>query len=66
MKAILIYLIPVILVSIIVYIFLISGDGFYRYPCQDPENWKLPECSKPICLADGTCTEYLVKGLKNE
>ena len=20
-------------------VFWISGDGFYRYPCQDPENW---------------------------
>jgi hypothetical protein len=36
------------------------GNGGYRYACQDPTNWELPECKPPICEADGTCPEYLV------
>jgi hypothetical protein len=32
-------------------------QGFYRYPCQNPENWKNAECNPPICEASGTCTK---------
>ena len=42
-------------------IFYLSGDGFYRYPCQDPTNQGKPECTPPECVADGTCTDYLVE-----
>ena len=35
-------------------------DGKYRYPCQDPENWKSTECQPPICKVDGACTETLL------
>jgi hypothetical protein len=35
-------------------------DGHYRYPCQDPENWKSAECQPPICQATGTCTKDLL------
>ena len=31
----------------------------YRYPCQDPENWKEKICQKPFCSANGTCPEDL-------
>ena len=37
-----------------------SYDGSYRYPCQDPENWKLEECQPPICNASDTCTKDLI------
>lgn len=36
-----------------------SGD-VYRYECQDPLNWKSPECNPPICKAAGVCTEDLL------
>jgi hypothetical protein len=35
-------------------------DGHYRYDCQDPENWEAEECNPPVCLVDGTCTEFLL------
>lgn len=36
------------------------GDQ-YRYPCQDPNNWKNTECNPPICEASQTCTKDLVE-----
>ena len=33
----------------------------YRYPCQDPNNQGKPECTPPECVADSTCTDYLVE-----
>jgi hypothetical protein len=33
----------------------------YRYPCQDPANWKNAECNPPICESSGTCTKDLIK-----
>jgi predicted small lipoprotein YifL len=41
----------------------LSGCGWqgeYRYPCQDPANWKAPECQPPLCDASGTCTKDLI------
>ena len=35
-------------------------QGFYRYPCQDPDNWKNVECKPPVCEASGTCTKDIV------
>jgi len=40
-------------------IFYLSGDGFYRYPCQDPVNWTALECTPPICLRTGMCANDL-------
>jgi hypothetical protein len=39
--------------------FYLSGDGFYRYPCQDPVNWTALECTPPICLRTGMCATDL-------
>jgi predicted small lipoprotein YifL len=36
-------------------------QGFYRYPCQNPENWKNAECNPPVCEASGTCTKDIIK-----
>ena len=41
-------------------IFWLSQDGFYRYPCQDPQKWGLPECQPPICTATKQCPEDLL------
>lgn len=43
------------------YLFTQAGDGFYRYPCQDPAMWGAPQCNPPLCEADGTCTDYLIR-----
>ena len=43
-------------------IFLMSADGFYRYPCQDPAHWSAPECNPPICTALKSCTSDLIGG----
>ena len=32
----------------------------YRYPCQDPQNWKIAECNPPECEASGLCTKDLL------
>jgi len=37
----------------------LSGDGFYRYPCQDPENWTALECTPPICVRTKNCATDL-------
>lgn len=43
-------------------LFYVSGDGFYRYPCQDPANWGALECNPPICLRTGGCSTDLTGG----
>ena len=35
-------------------------DGFFRYPCQDPNNWEKAECQPPLCEANGTCAVDLL------
>jgi hypothetical protein len=40
-------------------VFYMSGDGFYRYPCQDPANWGALECTPPICTRTGMCATSL-------
>jgi hypothetical protein len=47
---------------VIAAIFYFSGDGFYRYPCQDPANWETPQCKPPICSATRTCPSDLTGG----
>jgi len=39
---------------------LLGCEDRFRYDCQDPDNWEVPECQKPKCIASGYCTEYLV------
>ncbi|CAB4145191.1 hypothetical protein UFOVP1217_32 [uncultured Caudovirales phage] len=48
---------------VLVFSFLLAScgyDGYYRYPCQDPENWGKTECEPPACKVDGACTETLL------
>jgi hypothetical protein len=40
---------------------LLAGcEDKYRYVCQNPDKFDLPECQKPRCLFTQTCPEYLV------
>jgi hypothetical protein len=42
-------------------IMVLSGcEDRYRYTCQNPDKFDLPECQKPRCLFTQTCPEYLV------
>lgn len=43
---------------------LVGCEDRYRYPCQDPDNQPKPECNPPACVADGTCTDFLLKKQK--
>ena len=55
-----ILLFPYALIAIAATVFLMSGDGRYRYPCQDPLNFDNPSCSPPACIASETCTDMLI------
>lgn len=33
----------------------------FRYPCQDPANWEIPDCKPPICTATQTCPDDVTK-----
>jgi hypothetical protein len=42
-------------------IMVLAGcEDRYRYVCQNPDKFDLPECQKPRCLFTQTCPEYLV------
>jgi len=46
---------------LLISLLLIAGcEDRYRYVCQDPDKFNLPECQKPRCLFTQTCPEYLV------
>ena len=32
----------------------------YRYECQDPYKYHLPQCQPPLCEVSGVCTKYLI------
>ncbi|NBW58210.1 hypothetical protein EB118_17065 [bacterium] len=41
---------------------LISGcSDYYRYPCQNPENWDKDICKKPYCDINKSCPEHIFK-----
>jgi len=39
---------------------LVACEDRYRYTCQDPDKFNIPECQKPRCQFTQTCPEYLV------
>jgi hypothetical protein len=54
-------IIPIALSGILMLSLTSCGyQGFYRYPCQNPDNWKNVECNPPICEASGTCTKDVI------
>ena len=50
----------VIAISIAMVLLLSGCQDTYRYVCQNPDKFDLPECQKPRCLFTQTCPEYLV------
>ena len=49
-----------LLTAAIIAVFILSGNGFYRYRCQDPIFWDFDECKPPICTARKECPEDLI------
>ena len=45
----------------VVLMLVVGSEDRYRYPCQDPANQQQAECTPPECVADGTCTKFLLK-----
>ena len=44
---------------LILLIGLASCDQRYRYPCQDPEKLKDPECQKDKCEISRECPKFI-------
>jgi hypothetical protein len=42
-------------------VFMTGCEQRYRYPCQDPENWKAAECQKPLCEVHRDCPDIIFK-----
>jgi hypothetical protein len=42
-------------------VFLSGCDQYYRYPCQNPDNWEKEQCKKPLCEVNRDCPEYIFK-----
>lgn len=39
---------------------LLSGcEQYYRYPCQDPENWDTDACKRPLCEVNRDCPDLI-------
>ena len=49
--------IPLLCASVI----LVGCEQYYRYPCQDPNNWELDTCKKPLCEVNRDCPEHIFK-----
>ena len=48
-------------------VFLITGcEQQYRYPCQNPDNWKTAVCQKPACEVNRECPEHIYNGKTQE
>jgi hypothetical protein len=53
-------LVPLVLLLAAGVVFYLSGDGYFRYPCQDPANFADPSCQRPACVAAEVCTDMLI------
>ena len=42
-------------------VYMTGCEQRYRYPCQDPENWKAAECQKPVCEVHRDCPDIIFK-----
>lgn len=45
--------------------FSMVSKEYFRYPCQDPENWDKAICQKPACDVTRTCPEHVFKGQRD-
>ncbi|NDB06805.1 MAG: hypothetical protein EBX95_14025, partial [Acidimicrobiia bacterium] len=40
---------------------LAGCSDYYRYPCQNPDNWEKDICKKPWCEISKSCPEHIFK-----
>ena len=40
---------------------IVGCNQQYRYPCQNPANWKTAKCQKPICEVHRECPDMIFK-----
>ena len=54
------FLLPALILLAVGVAFYLSGDGHFRYFCQDPDNFEYPSCIPPACIAAEVCTYMLI------
>jgi hypothetical protein len=42
-------------------VYMTGCEQKYRYPCQNPDNWKSAECQKPVCEVNRDCPDIIFK-----
>ena len=47
--------------AVFVFASLAACQDRYRYPCQNPKNWEMEECKRPLCAATQSCPDQLTK-----
>jgi len=50
-----------IILTIALFFSLMGCGDQYRYPCQNPDNWKTERCQKPRCEVSRDCPEHVFK-----
>ena len=53
-------ILPIIILLVVGALFYLSGDGHFRYFCQNPDNFEYPSCLPPACIAAEICTYMLI------
>lgn len=41
------------------FVMLVGCEQYYRYPCQNPDNWNKAMCHKPECEINRQCPEHI-------
>jgi hypothetical protein len=49
------------LIAALTLIMLTGCSDYYRYPCQNPDNWEKDICKKPWCEISKSCPEHIFK-----
>jgi hypothetical protein len=49
------------LIVLLGFALLTSCSDYYRYPCQNPDNWDKDMCKKPWCEISKSCPEHIFK-----
>jgi len=47
--------------AILAAVMLTGCTQYFRYPCQNPENWDKAQCQRPICEVNRDCPDLIFK-----
>jgi hypothetical protein len=50
-----------LVVAVFLVVALTGCEQYFRYPCQNPDNWEKPQCQKPLCEVNRDCPEHIFK-----